>query len=41
MLVSVPLQYAGSALGLNQVPHVVLSPLIGIVGKAVKALTPW
>jgi hypothetical protein len=35
------LQFAGSALGLDQVPHVVLSPMIGIVGKALKALTPW
>ena len=34
-------QFAGPLLGLDQVPHVVLSPIIGIVGKAARALTPW
>ena len=34
-------QFAGPLLGLDQVPHVVLSPVIGIVTKAARALTPW
>ncbi len=35
------LQFAGPLLGLDQVPHVVLSPVLGIVTKAARALTPW
>ncbi len=34
-------QFAGPLLGLDQVPNVVLSPVIGIVTKAARALTPW
>ena len=34
-------QVAGPALGLNNVPHVVFAPVIGILGKAVKGLLPW
>ena len=34
-------QVAGQALGLNNVPHVVFAPVIGILGKVVKGLLPW
>lgn len=34
-------QIAGPALGLDNVPHVIFAPVLGILGKAVKGLMPW